>query len=52
MPHVENNGVKIHYLVEGAGAALVVQHVFTRRVETVRALGHPKGLGEGRGDRV
>ncbi len=48
MPYVENNGVKIHYEVSGAGAPLVIQHGFTLDVEVVKALGYPKYFEKGR----
>ena len=34
MPYADNNGVRIHYEVEGEGAPLVLQHGFTDSLET------------------
>jgi pimeloyl-ACP methyl ester carboxylesterase len=39
MPFVNNNGVKIHYEVEGQGPPLVVQHGLTSSVERWREMG-------------
>ena len=44
MPSVENNGVRIHYEVEGQGESLVIQHGFTSSIETVRLLGYSDSL--------
>lgn len=30
MPYVDNNGVRIHYQVEGGGLPLVLPHGFTQ----------------------
>ncbi|MCY4577785.1 MAG: alpha/beta fold hydrolase, partial [Chloroflexi bacterium] len=32
MPHADNNGVRIHYHVEGEGAPLVLQHGLTSSI--------------------
>lgn len=44
MPYVNNDGVQIHYEVEGQGEPLVIQHGFTSSVETVRLLGYSDSL--------
>ena len=44
MPFVENDGVRIHYEVEGRGEPLVIQHGFTSSIETVRLLGYSDSL--------
>ena len=44
MPFVENDGVRIHYEVEGPGEALVIQHWFTSSIEAVRLLGYSDSL--------
>ena len=33
MPHADNNGVRIHYQVEGEGPSLVLQHGFTSSMQ-------------------
>jgi hypothetical protein len=33
MPYADNQGVRIHYKVEGSGLPLVLQHGFTQSVE-------------------
>ena len=40
MPFVENNGVRIHYEVEGPGEEMVIQHGFTSSIEAVHLLGY------------
>ncbi len=44
MPFVNNDGVRIHYEVEGQGDPLVIQHGFTGSIETVRLLGYSDSL--------
>ena len=44
MPFVENDGVRIHYKVEGPGEPLVIQHGFTSSIEAVRLLGYSDSL--------
>ena len=44
MPYVKNDGVRIHYEVEGRGDPLVIQHGFTGSMETVRLLGYADSL--------
>ena len=34
MAYVDNNGVRIHYQVEGEGPPLVIQHGYTDSMET------------------
>ncbi len=43
MPYANNNGVSIHYEVEGEGPPLVLQHGFTSNLDTW----HEKGFVEG-----
>ena len=44
MPYVDNDGVRIHYEIEGRGEPLVIQHGFTSCIETVRLLGYSDSL--------
>jgi pimeloyl-ACP methyl ester carboxylesterase len=44
MPYVHNDGVQIHYEVDGRGEPLVIQHGFTSSIETVRLLGYSEAL--------
>jgi pimeloyl-ACP methyl ester carboxylesterase len=44
MPFVENDGVRIHFEVEGRGEPLVIQHGFTSSIETVRLVGYSVSL--------
>ncbi len=44
MPFVGNDGIRIHYEVEGMGEPLVIQHGFTSSIETVRLLGYSDSL--------
>ncbi|MBW2284388.1 MAG: alpha/beta fold hydrolase [Deltaproteobacteria bacterium] len=41
MPYVIKDGIRIHYQVGGGGAPLVLQHGFTRDMETLKMLGYP-----------
>ena len=44
MPYAENNGVRIHYQLEGGGQPLVLQHGFTDSLETWYELGYVDAL--------
>jgi pimeloyl-ACP methyl ester carboxylesterase len=44
MPHVVNNGIAIHYQVEGDGAPLILQHGFTDSSESWYELGYVDAL--------
>jgi len=44
MPFVENDGIRIHFEVEGQGEPLMILHGFTRSIETVRLLGYSDSL--------
>ena len=44
MPYAENQGVRIHYRVPGAGPPLVLQHGFTDSLESWRELGYVAAL--------
>ncbi|MCH7787371.1 MAG: alpha/beta fold hydrolase, partial [Chloroflexi bacterium] len=44
MPYADNNGVKIHYEVEGEGPPLVLQHGFTRSLQGWRDNGYVTAL--------
>lgn len=44
MPYAENQGVRIHYRVEGRGAPLVLQHGFTQTFEDWENCGYVTGL--------
>lgn len=46
MPFVNNNGVRIHYEVEGSGTPLVLQHGITRNIERWRLYGYTGELGK------
>jgi pimeloyl-ACP methyl ester carboxylesterase len=40
MPYADNQGVRIHYRIEGAGPPLVLQHGFTRSLEDWESCGY------------
>ena len=44
MPYAVNQGVRIHYQIEGDGEPLVLQHGFTDSLETWYELGYVEGL--------
>ena len=44
MPYVDNNGVKIHYHVEGEGPPLILQHGFTSSIRNWYANGYVEPL--------
>lgn len=44
MPYVSNNGVRIHYHVEGEGPPVVLQHGFMGSLEDWRDLGYVEAL--------
>ena len=44
MPYANNNNVRIHYQVEGAGPPLVLQHGFTSNLQTWYAYGYVDAL--------
>ena len=44
MPYVDNNGVRIHYHVEGDGSPLVLQHGFTSCMKTWYEYGYVDSL--------
>jgi pimeloyl-ACP methyl ester carboxylesterase len=44
MPYANNNGVKIHYEVEGQGPPLVLQHGLTGELNTWRLFGYTDTL--------
>jgi pimeloyl-ACP methyl ester carboxylesterase len=44
MPYAVNNGVRIHYKVEGDGFPLVIQHGFTDSMETWYEIGYVDAL--------
>jgi len=44
MPYADNQGVHIHYRVEGAGPPLVLQHGFTQSIEEWVKFGYVAGL--------
>lgn len=44
MPYAENNGVKIHYEVEGNGPPLVLQHGGSRSLKSLYANGYVEAL--------
>ncbi len=46
MPYVDNNGVKIHYHVEGDGPPLILQHGFTSSIRNWYANGYVEPLKE------
>ena len=46
MPYVINDGLRIHYQVEGTGAPLVLYHGLTGSGERWRDTGYTAGLGE------
>jgi pimeloyl-ACP methyl ester carboxylesterase len=48
MPYADNDGIRIHYEVEGEGSPLVLQHGFTDSLETWYELGYVDALKPGR----
>jgi pimeloyl-ACP methyl ester carboxylesterase len=44
MPYANNQGIRIHYQVEGAGAPLVLQHGYSDSVESWYELGYVAAL--------
>jgi pimeloyl-ACP methyl ester carboxylesterase len=44
MPYAVNEGVRIHYQIEGEGEPLVLQHGFTDSLETWYELGYVEAL--------
>jgi pimeloyl-ACP methyl ester carboxylesterase len=44
MPYSVNQGVRIHYQIEGDGQPLVLQHGFTDSLEAWYELGYVEGL--------
>lgn len=44
MPYAVNQGVRIHYQIEGDGQPLVLQHGFTDSLETWYEVGYVEGL--------
>jgi len=44
MPYANNNGVKIHYEVEGSGPPLILQHGFSDSLESWYDLGYVEAL--------
>jgi len=44
MPYADNQGVRIHYQVEGSGPPLVIQHGFTDSIQTWYELGYVDAL--------
>jgi pimeloyl-ACP methyl ester carboxylesterase len=44
MPYADNQGVRIHYQLEGDGTPLVLQHGFTSSLEAWRLFGYVKAL--------
>jgi pimeloyl-ACP methyl ester carboxylesterase len=44
MPRVDNDGVAIHYRIEGSGSPLILQHGFTDSSETLYELGYVDAL--------
>ena len=44
MPRVNNDGVTIHYRIEGSGSPLILQHGFTDTSETLYELGYVDAL--------
>ena len=44
MPFANNQGVRIHYEVEGKGPPLVLQHGFSDSLQTWYELGYVDGL--------
>ena len=47
MPYADNQGVRIHYEVEGNGPPLVLQHGFTDSLQTWYDLGYVEALKAG-----
>jgi len=46
MPEINNNGVDIHFEIEGAGPPLIIQHGFTDSIVSWRDLGYVDALKE------
>ena len=46
MPYSENQGVKIHYQVEGKGVPLLIQHGYTTSLQRWHEFGYVKSLKE------
>ena len=44
MPYVKNNGVNIHYEIEGEGSPLVLQHGPTGSLDAWKQLGYTDAL--------
>jgi len=44
MPYAVNQGIRIHYQIEGDGEPLVLQHGFTDSLETWYDLGYVEAL--------
>ena len=44
MPHISNDGIAIHYRIEGSGSPLVLQHGFTDSSESWYELGYVDAL--------
>jgi pimeloyl-ACP methyl ester carboxylesterase len=44
MPYANNQGIRIHYRVEGVGAPLVLQHGYSDSVESWYELGYVAAL--------
>lgn len=44
MPRVDNDGITIHYRIEGSGSPLILQHGFTDTSETLYELGYVDAL--------
>lgn len=44
MPYADNNGVRVHYRVEGTGRPLVLQHGFTESIEDWSECGYVHAL--------
>ena len=44
MPHANNNGVRIHYHVEGEGSPLVLQHGFPWSIQSWSRSGYVDDL--------
>jgi pimeloyl-ACP methyl ester carboxylesterase len=47
MAYVDNDGIRIHYQVEGDGPPLVMQHGYTDSIETWYELGYVDALKKG-----
>ena len=44
MPYVTNEGIRIHYEVDGDGPPLVLQHGFTQKVKSWEMAGYVDAL--------